>query len=88
MKPESDIKNDTEFKIKTLSHILLGEIWQKLTNNRTMLDELAKDVDDLMNAICVKEFSRNNKCDLRQFFDLINIRIQVLKALGDAEMKT
>ena len=60
----------------------------KLSNTQTMLDELAKDVDSLMNAIFVKEFSKNNRCELKQFFDFINIRVQVLKALGDAEMKT
>ena len=88
LKTESDITNNTEFKIKMLSHTLLGEMWQQLTKTQTMLNELAKNVDDLMNAIFVKEFTSNNKCELKQFFDLVNIRIQVLKALGDAEMKT
>ena len=63
-------------------------MWKQLLNTQTMLGELVKAVDSLMNAICVKEFTKNNKCDLRQFFDLVNIRVQVLKVLGDAEMKT
>ena len=88
LKSESEATGNINLKIKILGNILLGETWKQLLNTQTMLDELVKAVDSLMNAICVKEFSKNNRCDLKHFFELVHIRIQVLKALGDAEMKT
>ena len=84
LKPKIVISTDLPFKLKTFSHLLLGELSDKMLHDQKIIETLIGDVEALMVAIFVKEFSKNNKYDIGHFLNLVNVRIQVLKALDEA----
>ena len=86
LKPNVSLGANLPLKLKMLCHLLLGELTEKLLHDQTVLNTLVGDVEALMATRFIKEFSRNNRNDLQQLFNLINIRIQVLKALEEANI--
>ena len=84
LKPKIIVSTNLSFKLKTFSHLLLGELSDKMLHDQKIIETLIGDVEALMIAIVVKEFSKNNKYDMGNVLNLVNIRIQVLKALDEA----